>query len=45
LKISKVVFEEGEWDENYKAFYVPITPEISINELKPLFEESKKYRC
>ena len=38
--------EKEEWFEDYKCYYVPIARlGISVDDIKPLFLESKKYRC
>ena len=40
------VTEKGEWSDDYKVYYVPVIQlGISMNDLRPLFEESKKFRC
>lgn len=38
--------EQDEWFEDYKCYYVPIARlGITVDDIKPLFLESKKYRC
>jgi len=32
-------------ENGMKIIELSIEPEISVNDLKPLFEESKRYRC